>query len=102
MLILNAADLVAQSKKSEDLYYALESHAVLYEVDGQKYDFNRCVRKLNVLGTQHKDESSLALACNKNMLIQAIKAINKKEFLNLRILSLVDELFYLRRDKYIK
>ena len=34
MLILNAADLVLQSKKSEDLYFALQSHAVLYEVDG--------------------------------------------------------------------
>jgi hypothetical protein len=34
LLILNAADLVLLSKKCEDLYYALETHAVLYEVDG--------------------------------------------------------------------
>ncbi|CDW87544.1 voltage-gated ion channel superfamily [Stylonychia lemnae] len=100
LLILNAADLVFLSKKCEDLYYALETHAVLYEVDGQKYDFNRQIRKPPTHNS--RIDSEYIHQKNKNLLIKQIKAIKPKEFLNLRIFGLLDELFNLRRDKYIK
>eukprot|EP00347_Sterkiella_histriomuscorum_P014633 403360135 len=100
LLILNASDLVAQSKKCEDLYFALESHAVLYEVDGQKYDFNRCTTRFNP--KHERDDTQEINLRNKINLMNAIKAIKPKQFLNLRILALVDELFNLRRDKFIR
>jgi hypothetical protein len=34
ILVLNASDLVDLSNNSEDLYFALKFHTVLYEVDG--------------------------------------------------------------------
>ncbi len=34
--------------------------------------------------------------------MKQIKAIKPKDFLNLKIVGLVDELFNLRRDKFIK
>lgn len=46
LLILNAADLALMSKQNNELYIALKSHAILYQVDGVKYDFDRFQRKL--------------------------------------------------------
>jgi hypothetical protein len=44
--ILNAADLVLLSKKSEDIFFALQNHAALLAVDGAKYDFCRYFKTL--------------------------------------------------------
>lgn len=54
LYVLDGRDLISQSKKSEDLYYALQSHAILYEVDGQKYDFNRPIRKVEVFKNEEE------------------------------------------------
>jgi CRP-like cAMP-binding protein len=95
LYILNAADLALMSKTNQELYLALKSHAILYQVDGTKYDFERFSKK----SVKSKQEKSLNI--RKNMW-RFFMNLNRNELESLVVFRLVDDLYNLRRKRYIE
>jgi hypothetical protein len=92
--LLNGADLALLCKKNEDLYITIKSHAILYQVDGMKYDFERFKKK--------RSENSFDMKNRANLnMWRFFNNLNRDELQSMTVFKIIDDLYNLRRTRFI-